>query len=601
MLTLVTSVDGFSMDLLDQVNDAVIALDNEFRIVYSNAAAAKLYELISKNGLGKRLSELHVFQYAEGSRDTVLQTLIEQKAWKGEMSFINGAGEQIHLLSSVNEYYKDGIKVGYIGISKDITALKISSHQLEQTLAHNQQMLDGISEGIVLYNRDGAVVSCNRNAEHILEMDQSTLGQWFLPPIEWHVYRKDMSMVLLTEHPIYKAFQSGHQLRNQVIGIEINERIKWLSLNISPVLDPGKSNPVAAAISFRDISRQVELEQKVSQSETLFKSFMNNTPSLNWITAEDGTILFFNRKYLRDFRFDSKAIGRNIYELYPHQAAAEFERNNLEVLKQNRTIIAVEKIVYPKGKTRSFLVMKFPLRMSDNTLAIGGTGMDITEQLEMEETLRNQQLSFQKDITRATIEAQEKERAEIGRQLHESVGQILSTTKLYIDLQLKEGAINAELLSKSTKYLSDAIEEIRFLSGALTPQVLRDIGITASIRELTDPLISSGKLMVELDIDENADEASDIDSKLTILRIIQEQLNNIVRHSQAALCRISLRQKGSRLTLSITDDGIGFIPELEMNSGLSNIKYRVDSYRGDFNLDAAPGKGCTLRVSLPVS
>lgn len=601
MLTLVTTVDGFSMDLLDQVNDAVIALDNDFRIVYSNAAAVKLYELISKNGLGKRLSELHVFEYPEGSRATVMQSLLEQKSWKGEMSFINGAGEQIHLLSSVNEYHKDGKKIGYIGISKDITALKISSHQLEQTLAHNQQMLDGISEGIVLYNRDGAVVSCNRNAEYILEMDQSTLGQWFLPPIEWHVYRKDMSMVLLTEHPIYKAFQSGSPLRNQVIGIEINERIKWLSLNISPVLDPGNSNPVAAAISFRDISRQVELENKYNQGETMFKSFMNNTPSLNWITSADGNMIFFNRKSLREFRFDTNVIGKNIYELFPKEAAEDFQRNNKEVLKQNRTIIAVEKIPTPKGKTRSFLVMKFPLRMNDNTIAIGGTGMDITEQLEMEEALRNQQLSFQKDITRATIEAQEKERAEIGRQLHESVGQVLSTTKLYIDLQLQEGKLNEELLVKSTKYLSDAIEEIRFLSGALTPQVLRDIGLTASIRELTDPLINTGKLMVELDIDEEADLATDIDSKLTILRIIQEQLNNIVRHSQAASCRISLRQKGSRLTLSITDDGIGFIPELEMSSGLTNIKYRVDSYHGDFNLDAAPGKGCTLRVSLPIS
>ena len=601
MLTLVTTVDGFSMDLLDQVNDAVIALDNEFRIVYSNAAAAKLYELISKNGLGKRLSELHVFQYAEGSGDTVMQALLEQKVWKGEMSFVNGAGEQIHLLSSVNEYYKDGKKIGYIGISKDITALKSSSHQLEQTLAHNQQMLDGISEGIVLYNRDGAVVSCNQNAEYILEMDQATIGQWFHPPIEWHVYRKDMSMVLLTEHPIYKAFLAGTSLRNQVIGIEINERIKWLSLNISPVLDPGNSNPVAAAISFRDISRQVELENKYNQGETMFKSFMNNTPSLNWITAADGSMIFFNRKSLREFRFDTNVVGKNIYELFPKEAADDFQRNNKEVLKQNRTIIAVEKITSPQGKTRSFLVMKFPLRMSDNTIAIGGTGMDITEQLEMEEALRNQQLSFQKDITRATIEGQEKERAEIGRQLHESVGQVLSTTKLYIDLQLQEGKLNEELLVKSTQYLSDAIEEIRFLSGALTPQVLRDIGLTASIRELTDPLINTGKLMVELDIDEDADSATDIDSKLTILRIIQEQLNNIVRHSQAASCRISLQQKGSRLTLSITDDGIGFIPELEMSSGLTNIKYRVDSYHGDFNLDAAPGKGCTLRVSLPIS
>ena len=179
-----------------------------------------------------------------------------------------------------------------------------------------------------------------------------------------------MSMVLLTEHPIYKAFLAGTSLRNQVIGIEINERIKWLSLNISPVLDPGNSNPVAAAISFRDISRQVELENKYNQGETMFKSFMNNTPSLNWITAADGIMIFFNRKSLREFRFDTNVVGKNIYELFPKEAADDFQRNNKEVLKQNRTIIAVEKITSPAGKTRSFLVMKFPLRMSDNTIAI---------------------------------------------------------------------------------------------------------------------------------------------------------------------------------------------------------------------------------------
>ena len=112
----------------------------------------------------------------------------------------------------------------------------------------------------------------------------------------------------------------------------------------------------------------------------------------------------------------------------------------------------------------------------------------------LQDELALQSIARQRQVTEATIMAQEKERAEIGRELHDNINQILTTTKMYLDMALAEDDIREELMMKSHQNISSAIEEIRSLSKSLVPPSLGDIGLKEAIAEMVANLNLSQKI-----------------------------------------------------------------------------------------------------------
>ncbi len=124
--------------------------------------------------------------------------------------------------------------------------------------------------------------------------------------------------------------------------------------------------------------------------------------------------------------------------------------------------------------------------------------------------------------------AQEKERAEIGRELHDNINQILTTTKMYLDMALTEKDISEELTIKSHENISTAIEEIRILSKSLVPPSLRRYRFKGGCSEMIDNLKYSQKLDIKLKTTGLAKILIPDKIKLTVFRIVQEQMNNIL-------------------------------------------------------------------------
>jgi PAS domain S-box-containing protein len=115
-----------------------------------------------------------------------------------------------------------------------------------------------------------------------------------------------------------------------------------------------------------------------------------------------------------------------------------------------------------------------------------GSMQDITEKREMEKKLLNQELNRQKLIAQAVVEAQEKERSLIGKELHDNVNQILSTSKLYLEVARNDDKERSNLIDMSTKGISDAINEIRTISRSLVPSSIGDLGLVESIQDLVE-------------------------------------------------------------------------------------------------------------------
>ena len=230
-----------------------------------------------------------------------------------------------------------------------------------------------------------------------------------------------------------------------------------------------------------------------------------------------------------------------------------------------------------------------------------GAMMDITERKKLQDELAAQNLARQRQVTEATIMAQEKERAEIGRELHDNINQILTTTKMYLDMAIAEEEIREELMLKSHQNISSAIEEIRILSKSLVPPSLGDIGIKEAISEMINNLNISQKIDIRLRTSGITNSFIPGNTQLMIFRIVQEQISNIIKHSKATEAEIKLSVARGELVVTISDNGIGFDPKKRMKGiGLMNITSRAEVHNGKVEVTSSPGNGCTLRISIPL-
>ena len=216
--------------------------------------------------------------------------------------------------------------------------------------------------------------------------------------------------------------------------------------------------------------------------------------------------------------------------------------------------------------------------------------------------LADQQIKEHQLKTEIAIQTQEKERNELGRELHDNINQILITGRMYLSMAKTKENTAKDLVEQGYEYVNEAIEEIRKLSHTLVAPSLGDISLREALQNLADDTNLLNHLQVQISVDEKYKEKNiDENKKLMLYRIVQEQLSNIITHARAGKVIISLKTDNNNVILSVTDNGIGFDTTQKSNGiGLKNISNRAEFYSGKMNIVSAPGKGCTLEIYIPL-
>lgn len=226
---------------------------------------------------------------------------------------------------------------------------------------------------------------------------------------------------------------------------------------------------------------------------------------------------------------------------------------------------------------------------------------DITRQKEMEEVLKN--------LPQMLIEAQELERERISREIHDDLGQSLATFKLLIQSTLDTLDFSPSLRDKVrgsiVGHLDSIIEKSRQLTSILRPATLEMLGLTASLESLfADFRMTTGvKLRVCLG---DLDDLILSGEPINLYRILQEALANILHHAQAQKVSVTFRKLENDLSITIKDDGRGFVRWQEKDLapsygfGMSTMKERTRLLKGDIQIHSLPGRGTVIHLRLPV-
>lgn len=228
---------------------------------------------------------------------------------------------------------------------------------------------------------------------------------------------------------------------------------------------------------------------------------------------------------------------------------------------------------------------------------------DVTSHKKLTQHLLDERLNQQRLLTQATIDGQERERREIGKELHDNIGQQLATTKLYIDLAKAENASDKlNMLDRATRSITDIINEVRTISHSLVPPSLGDLGLMESVHDLANTICLLQGFQIQIKHEGFNEAGLSENGKLMLYRVIQEALNNIAKHAQATVVQIGLQRHNGMVVLKIQDNGRGFAPgKIRKGLGLHNIRNRAEIFGGSVSIHSAPGAGCTIHITIPDS
>lgn len=203
-------------------------------------------------------------------------------------------------------------------------------------------------------------------------------------------------------------------------------------------------------------------------------------------------------------------------------------------------------------------------------------------------------------VLSAFLNAQEKERRQVAENLHENISQVLTTCKLL--LEGEQQRTTSPTLEKANDYLQQVINQLRAITHWLNPKQLAEIGLDSATKELIKQIAPNSHPKVEFKVNNTrALRKLAPDIQLSLFRIIQEQLNNIIQHAAATHAQVRIFLTSNWVELEISDNGKGFIPKtLPATCGLYIIRSRAENHGGAMHLESAPGKGCLISVCLPL-
>lgn len=213
-----------------------------------------------------------------------------------------------------------------------------------------------------------------------------------------------------------------------------------------------------------------------------------------------------------------------------------------------------------------------------------------------------QEIIRQQDLaTAAVLDAEERERRRIATDLHDGVGQLLSVALMNLNGYIKHhpDSLKETNLQKSLALVNESYDEMRTISHQMIPNALLKAGLTAAVREFLSK-IDESQLKITLDVSGFKNKLED-KLETVLYRVIQESVNNVIKHAKATKLSIQLQKDEREISLAIEDNGIGFNKDtIKPGIGLSNIKSRISFINGTVEYDTAPGKGTLLTINIPL-
>jgi PAS domain S-box-containing protein len=529
---------------------------------------------------------------------------------KGEWRVVWADGS-VHWIAGRWQVFMDasGEPSKMIGVNVDITERKLAEEarlEVNRTLEAQAALLQSREELLKIFVKHvpAAVAMLDREMRYLQVSDR-----WCAD------FSLDSSQILGRSHyeifpdlperwkQIHRRGLAGETLRAEEDPWDREGNTIWSRWEIRPWLNVN-GTPGGILIFSEDITHRRQMEEALRESEDKLRLLLDSTAEAIYGIDLEHRCTFSNAACLRALGFErlDEVLGKNMHNLIHHTRAdgTSFPAEESGVHRVTRTGEGVhaENEMFWRANGTSFPVeyWSYPQRRGGEVVGAVVAFVDITERKLAEAALAT--------VSGRLIEAQEQERARIGRELHDDIGQRLALLAVESQLLHEDTLILPEVRSRMgefQKQISEIADDIQFLSHELHSAKLQYLGIASAMRGFCQEFAKQQKVEIDFKAHELPSPLSP-DISLCLFRILQEALHNSAKHSGVRQFEVRLWVMSDEIYLTVKDSGAGFDLEAVKESrglGLISMGERLKLVRGTLAINSRPERGTTIEARVP--
>ncbi|MBN1116755.1 MAG: PAS domain S-box protein [Bacteroidales bacterium] len=472
-------------------------------------------------------------------------------------------------------------------VIRDIDDRLKTQQLLKESEEKYRMIIEGQNDLIIKVNLDSKFMFVSPSYCKLFgKTEEELLGKQFMPL----VHEEDQEATELAMQKLFKPPYSCYVEQRA----KTQNGWRWLSWNDTAVLD--ENDKVIEIIGIgRDITYQKMVENALRESEEQFRSIVQNLSDIVFLIDSKANIKYVTpscEEYLG--QTVEELLGISIYDLI-HKEDRWLAEENIQVLVNGDEYVVPHelRIKHISGSWRIFEVKAQGMLKHPSIKSIIYTISDVTERKQME-----------KQILDAIIKTEEKERERFAKDLHDDLGPLLSSIKMYIGML--ERATDKQkqqfIINNLGDIVKEAISTTKEVSNDLNPHVLNNYGLSSALDLFVEKVSSDIEIKFENNI-ENTRFAPAIE--LSLYRISKELINNTIKHAGAKNISLKIVEKDAMLSIQYADDGRG-LPENALKAkkpggmGLSNIMSRAKSLNASFNFHVNHENGFKFDMHVPI-
>ncbi|MDB5111600.1 MAG: domain S-box protein [Mucilaginibacter sp.] len=485
------------------------------------------------------------------------------------------------------------LQVYQIELEMQNDELRSANEQLERQQIKFTGIYDLAPVGYFILSNTGRIEEVNNAGAKLFETGKNNVIykklQNFIAREYVDIFYRFYRQMLITREShtceLKMIAQNGREFYAHVEGIGIHQII---------------NSPVQCYLAIIDVTERIQAEKKLAETKERLELALEASAAGIWELELD-TMKF----YMDEFNYKLCSVPNGWFDgtyktfisLMHTEDQEMVDQHFRTALNNEKKIDVVSRVLNSENQPCYVSIRGHIVAEPDAGKRFVGIMIDITEKRRMEEESANLKQDQQKVITQAILNAQESERKRISDSLHDGVSQLIYGIKMKLALQQSKSVDNAP--GNIYELLDMAIQEIRNISFELAPSILADFGLPITIEELAKRL-STPQMKIKTKII-GFKERLGLPLETNIFRMIQELINNCMKHADANLITVEIR-KGKQIEIKLQDNGKGFNVKAQENhpsgSGLSSIKNRLSLYNGNMVISSNSTTGTTIKMSL---